>query len=88
MAMKQTLSKTPTALASTTTGTDYTVQCRASSHMYVQVADTSSAPTTHEAAFVVGSMNFATVKHESGEGIFVWQDDMPAFGNVVYDESA
>ena len=85
--MRQALTTTPTALASITSGTNYTLQNRSPRVIYVEVA--TAAPTDSGGAFVmppapgVGSAGIA--KADSGESIFVWSAD--GAGAVVYDEA-
>lgn len=84
MAAKQTLTTTPTILASLTQDQDYTVQFRSAYKSYIQ--SSATAPTDNSEAFIVGTNGVVTTKRTGGENIYVW-GDRPG-GVAVYDESA
>ena len=82
--MRQTITTTPTALASLTDGTRYTIQNQAGRTLNVESA--TSAPTTAENAFVLDSGDFAVVRKASGLEVYIWNED--GTGGVVFDEAA
>ena len=85
--MRQALTTAPTALASITSGTNYTMQNRSPRVVYVEVA--AAAPTDSGGAFVMspapGGGSAGIAKADSGDSIFVWT--ATAGGAVVYDEA-
>ena len=85
--MRQALTTTPTALASITAGTNYTMQNRSPRVVYVEVA--AAAPTDSGGAFVMspapGEGSAGIAKADTGESIFVWT--AAAGGAIVYDEA-
>lgn len=84
--MRQALTDTPTALAGITAGTRYTMQNRSRLPCNVQID--AAAPTDNSGAFVLGSTEFAVVRADSGDSIYVWVDnDEFGAGAVVYDEA-
>ena len=83
---KQDLTNTPTALANIAADTAYTVQFRSAYPVYVQAATT--APTDNSEAFKVRGSGFSTVSRNSGQQVYVWQDENNDYGVVVYDTEA
>ena len=85
--MRHDITTTPTALASITADTNYTLQNRSSRTIYVEVA--AVAPADSGGAFVMApapsNTSTGIAKAGSGESIFVWSDR--AGGAVVYDEA-
>lgn len=85
--MRHPLTTTPTALASITVGTRYSLQNRSGRAIYAEVA--AVAPTDSGGAFIMspapGPTSAGIAKADSGQSIYVWT--AAAGGAIVYDEA-
>ena len=78
----QSITATPTILASITDDTDYDIQNVSSQVLFVEVA--ASAPgATSDKATVVRSLDTYTTQTSDGSDIYIW--NRYGFGHVVYN---
>ena len=86
---KQSITATPTAIASLTADTAYTVQNRSPYKTYFQTA--TSAPTDATGAFVVGTNAAITVSRTGTQQVYIWSEKSTGgtgatYGTLVYEQ--
>ena len=85
MASVHAITSEPMSLADATEEVIYTIQNQSAHNVFVETS--ASAPTDQQTAFSLGQGEFARVKANSGERIYVWSKTEKTNGNIVYDEA-